>query len=254
MGSGDTFEMYAIPKFNLPRLVLLDIDQRVYWEGDPGLEVGIPWRPGMQSYLDEPLRELIERRKLKDLKRWLAAWQEKGGPALASGDLDTALPYLKKSLELPGRVVPMVGDAQRWLRALENALEHVDVTAEILDERGAVAAIPVLADWARKLDLPIDRTTMGKLRRFYADEAFRDWSKAEKAVKAASKGWKPGKEEAALDKLREALRPLSGEFAEGLRSELDGAAAAGDLAFAKLLIDEAERRPAIWLVYHFAGG
>ncbi|MFG0317055.1 MAG: family 16 glycoside hydrolase, partial [Planctomycetota bacterium JB042] len=130
MGSGDTFEMYAIPKFNLPRLVLLDIDQRVHWEGDPGLEVGIPWRPGMQSYLDEPLRELIERRKLKDLKRWLAAWQEKGGPALASGDLDTALPYLTKARELPGRVVPMVGDAQRWLRALENALEHVDVTAE----------------------------------------------------------------------------------------------------------------------------
>lgn len=254
MGTGDSFQLYAIPKFNLPRLVLLDVDQRVYWEGDPGLEVGIPWRSGMQSYLDEPLRDLVERRKLKDLKRWLTAWGEKGGPALATGRLDDALPYLKKSLDLPGRVVPMVGDAQRWLRSLENALDYLDVTAEIMAERGAIAALPTLVEWADMIDLSIDRTAKGKLKRYFSDPSNRDWVKATKAVQIAQKAWKPGKEAAALDKLLRELEPLEGLFANELAAELAIAADRNDHEFAKLLLDEADRRPAIWLVYHFAGG
>ena len=253
MGTGESFKLYAIPKFNLPRLVLLDVDQRVYWEGDPGLEVGIPWRSGMDSYLEEPLNDLVKRRRLKDLKRWLQSWMDKGGPALATGDFETALPFLTKSLDLPGRVVPMVGDAQRWMRALENAVAYVDVTAEILAEQRATPALPILVDWAGKIESPLDRTAKGKLRQFLGDPTNRDWSKVTKAVSSSIKKWKPGKERSELDRLRGALRPLKGMFAEELLAELDAVAGRGDMTAAKALMDEAEFRPAIWLVYHLAG-
>ena len=33
-------------KFLLPRLLLLDIDEKVVWEGSPGFDAGQPWKPG----------------------------------------------------------------------------------------------------------------------------------------------------------------------------------------------------------------
>ena len=42
-----------------PELILLDVDGRVAWEGDPGFRVGETWQPGQPSYLDDPLDELV---------------------------------------------------------------------------------------------------------------------------------------------------------------------------------------------------
>ncbi len=58
---GDTFEMYRIPQFNLPRLLLLDLDGRVFWEGDPGFAAGTAWQEGDDSIIraEAPLAEMI---------------------------------------------------------------------------------------------------------------------------------------------------------------------------------------------------
>ncbi|MEO0650364.1 MAG: hypothetical protein AAFZ65_06770, partial [Planctomycetota bacterium] len=66
-GIGETFEAFAVDRFNLPRILIIDLDGRVVWEGDPGFSIGQPWDPSLGSYVDEPLKELIERRRLDEL-------------------------------------------------------------------------------------------------------------------------------------------------------------------------------------------
>ncbi|HKX46933.1 MAG TPA: family 16 glycoside hydrolase, partial [Planctomycetota bacterium] len=71
-GIGHTFEHYSIDLFNLPRVLLLDLDHTVAWEGDPGFAIGQPWSPGVESFLDAPLAKLVEDRRLADLRPWRA--------------------------------------------------------------------------------------------------------------------------------------------------------------------------------------
>jgi hypothetical protein len=63
-GVGDTFTAYAVQRFNLPRVILLDIDGKVAWEGDPGFKAGETYDAGSESFLDTPLETLRERRAL----------------------------------------------------------------------------------------------------------------------------------------------------------------------------------------------
>ena len=39
-GIGESFQTFFIDRFNLPRVLLLDLDQKVIWEGDPGVILG----------------------------------------------------------------------------------------------------------------------------------------------------------------------------------------------------------------------
>ena len=97
---GRTFEAYFVQRFNLPRLVLIDVDGTVAWEGDPGIEIGRDAGAGFRSYLDDPLDELVSVRKLGELAEWRPRWRETGLPALLRGDLATALPLLEQAREL----------------------------------------------------------------------------------------------------------------------------------------------------------
>ena len=54
-GIGDTFTKYAIDRWGMPRLILIDIDGRVVWEGDPGFVAGEPYDPDLDSFLADPL-------------------------------------------------------------------------------------------------------------------------------------------------------------------------------------------------------
>lgn len=253
MGTGDTFERFGIRDFGLPRMVLLDIDGTVAWEGDPGIEAGIPWRPGMKTYLDEPLEELVHRRRLRDLPRWIEAWRETGGPALSAGDFETARPYLEKALELPGKQVEIVGRAQAWWKAFLNASQHIEVTAEILEEEEALAALPVLLDWAKRSGVEIDRRTSGRLQRFLRSAQVRDWKRAERLCTEALKASRRGDARRAIEDLANRLETLSGRFPRELALELRTALEQGDLEAAKALLREVSRRPAVFLAFYFAG-
>src|SRR6185503_12312109 len=114
-GIGDTFTEYAIDRFNLPRLLLLDIDGKVVWEGDPGFTSGAPWAAGQETFLDVPLTDLIEKRKLKELIGWTKQWNERAVPALAAGDVTTALPILRQSKGFQKGLTATVDDARTKL-------------------------------------------------------------------------------------------------------------------------------------------
>jgi hypothetical protein len=61
-GIGESNERFFIRRFHWPRVLLLDVDQRVVWEGDPGLVAATPWSEGDGSFVDAPLEDLAARR------------------------------------------------------------------------------------------------------------------------------------------------------------------------------------------------
>ena len=251
-GYGQTFDTYSIGKFSLPRLILLDIDGTVVWEGDPGFEHGIAWKPGMETYLDKPLDDLVKRRDLRSAQRWVKGWQTKGGPALSLGDFDEALPLLKQAAALPRDALPMVGEAQAWMRALVNAAENAEVTAERLRDEGAEAAIPLLIDWAERIDVEIGTREKSAVRRLAQSSNTSAWNKVTSQVVKSRSKMKPGKEWEAVDALIETLDGKQDRFSTELLAELRAAKDARDLESARWSIDQAELLPSRWLVYWLA--
>ncbi|MFH0944660.1 MAG: family 16 glycoside hydrolase [Planctomycetota bacterium] len=252
LDSGETFEMYALKKFGMPRVVLLDIDQKVYWEGDPGIEAGIGWKPGMDTFVDDPLRELVKRRRLKDLRRWSELWKQEGAAALGAGDLEKVLPLLQKAMELPGRQVPMVADAQRWLRALRDGLGNLPRMGEVTAENEASSAMATLAEWCSLMEVELESSAKRTVRMASATPAAKDWATACKTAEKLLAGLKPGKEWTALEAYRQSLASQSGLFQKELGEDLDRAIASRDLPAARDLLAQIKRRPAVWLVFHFA--
>lgn len=58
----EAYEDYALVKHGIPRMLLLDVDGSVAWEGNPDYD------PEYGAYVDEPLAELVKRRKLVELR------------------------------------------------------------------------------------------------------------------------------------------------------------------------------------------
>ena len=62
--SGSTYEQYniKIDGFGIPRILLLDRDGKVVFEGDPGLRQGVGWSPSQGStYVDDAFDRLLNR-------------------------------------------------------------------------------------------------------------------------------------------------------------------------------------------------
>ncbi|MHC5010368.1 MAG: hypothetical protein ACYTG6_05370, partial [Planctomycetota bacterium] len=151
---GETLDAYFVGKrHSLPRVLLLDIDQKTIWEGNPGFDMGKPWVEGMPSYLDTPLADLVTRRNLTRLAPWREAWAATGREALRRGDLEAALPLVLESLELPGDVVPEVAMAQTFLQDVQNAVDAIELTAAAIAREGSEPALPVLLAWAERLEI-----------------------------------------------------------------------------------------------------
>ena len=82
---GDTHTDYGVEKFGMPRVVLLDVDHRVVWGGDPGFKSGQKWQAGQESYVETPLEELVAKRKIREVAKWTKEWQAKGCRRSARG-------------------------------------------------------------------------------------------------------------------------------------------------------------------------
>ncbi len=244
---GATHEAYWIRRFNLPRLVLLDLDHAVAWEGDPGFTIGQPWDPSVRSYIDDPLEDLIERRKLVQLAAWRERWATSAGPALARGDLEAALPELIEAAEFERRYAPEAARARAHLARLAEALADVEALADALERERAEPALAVALDWAALVEHEVGAKEKRALKSVLGGDGAREWERALKVLEThATKPFEPAE-------LVERLSARTGRFPEELVAELRAAQVAGDSdAFARI-VAEAPERPRLWLASAYLG-
>ena len=251
VGIGDTFTKYMVQRFNLPRLLLLDVDGKVAWEGDPGFKAGESYGAGSESFLDTPLMELIEKRKLRELALWLPAWREQGGPALARGDLAGAYEILKQSREFASGLLPAVDDAHRKLAALEKAFADLTATAAALSEEEAEPALQALLAYAPVVKKAIDKPVRFALQPTLDGKAARDWNAALAQCERVKNRARPADKRQLAGELVTKLAALSGRFPRELAVDLAAVVEQDDLDALQRLLTEAPLRPQRWLVERY---
>jgi tetratricopeptide (TPR) repeat protein len=252
-GIGETFQQFSIRHFNLPRILLLDLDQTVAWEGDPGFMAGIAWKPGEPSFLDSPLQELFEKRKVKEVAAWNAAWKATGKPALLRGELEPALELLKGAKALDSRFAPEAALAQQWFAALEAAVEPLAPTAKALQKAEAEPALPLLVEWRATLGFPKSVKTYEQIKPLMEGRAVKDWEAAEHLLVRYANRSKKGDVEAERDDLLAGLAKLKGRFPRELAADLRAAREKSDTDAFNALVDAGPGRPRAWLAREYLG-
>lgn len=248
-GYGETFEAYEIgQRFHLPRLLLLDHEQKVVWEGDPGFPPGEAWKAGTPTYLDTPLEELVAGKRLRELFAWRKAWPDKGPPALHAGDLATVLPLLQEARTLPPR--GEVARARAILGDLEGAAGAPAVAAEAFGRAGREPALGVLLAWAELLGVAPDAATKKELEAQLKGPASKAWERALARVRRVRSGTPDA---AALEALAEELGTFPGAFPRDLAAAIRSALAQGGVEAARRHIEEAESMPTLWLARNHFG-
>ena len=247
-GIGLTFTDYSIDRFNLPRTLLVDIDGRVVWEGDPGFRFGDPWRSGMATYLDSPLRELMEERDLEALSAWHRRW-ETTLTDIRAGRFTDALPVLAEADAFDASVDKAVGRAQAMRAAVRRAAEDPVAVAEELAGRGAHPAIHALVAWGEALGVTYEAKVEKPLKRMLREDAYRAWDKVATECRRAVLMVGTEREAERLDELEADLAGLEGPMVAALLEDLRAARAAGDDLAA--LLEAAPDRPARWLAERY---
>ncbi|MEM8710301.1 MAG: family 16 glycoside hydrolase, partial [Planctomycetota bacterium] len=217
VGVGETFEAYSILRFNLPRVLLIDVDGTVAWEGDPGFSSNARPAAPYPSYVDTPMEDLVVRGKLVEVADWRASWLSNGKAALSRGDLETALPLLKQARSIGNVKFADVKRAAAKLTALEAALENPESIAAAAEAVEAGPCIAVLRDWAKLAEATIPKKRSRRLSAA-AKAGSKDWKKALKAANKAAKSKKPDE---ALSGLIEELQGLEGALAAALLADIE---------------------------------
>jgi len=251
--AGATFDTFFIAKpFPLPRLLLLDVDGRVLWEGVPGFALNEPWKAGDESLIDTPLDELEKRRQLVAVRAWLASWSGAGArEALGAGALDANVAKgLTDAKALPGEFVPELVWAQGRAKTLDDALAAFDKTANAIAAAGAEPATAELAAWGALVGKPQNPAKVPSLRRASTSTNASVWKTAltlcEKAKTDLSGG---AAVPATVDVLVAKLAKLPGCFPKALVERLTSVA--GDAAAVTRELTDAPRLPARWLASEF---
>ena len=239
-GIGRTFSDYSIAKFQLPRLLLMDVDGRVVWEGAPGFSRDVGW-PGEQSFLEGPLEDLVAKRKLEELQPWKERWTQRKDAGAGA-----MLALLEEAKDFDP-VFPAVREAQARLETLENHLSDIDGTVLLLQEQGAEPAIEILMEWSKTLghNVELSKASEG----IAAGGPAKSWRRAKSMLKPLlrkiEKGTAPGSPASAVKK----LRSLPGLFPALLADALE--AAEDDPAALTELVLEAGSLPRTWLANDF---
>lgn len=218
-GMGETFEEYLIPRFGMPRVILLDLDGKVLWEGDPGFAIGREPRPPYSSYLDDPMEDLIERRKLRELARWREAWDAGGRQTLEAGDLPGVSELLLEAEQLGQAGSEEARRAHAVLVASLGALADAEGTASSLERLGGAPALQTLADWGEVLEVELDRDASKALSRALRDIEKTAEGEAWRRVKAL--GARYGKRKIELPELTQELRVLEGALVQAVLAGLE---------------------------------
>jgi hypothetical protein len=247
-GIGDTFTAYAVHRFNLPRVILLDIDGKVAWEGDPGFKAGETYDAGSESFLDTPLAELVEKRKLKELSAWLTAWREKAAPALAAGDLASSYELLKQSKNFATGILPAVDDAQKKLASLENAFANLKDTAAAMVQDEAEPALQCLLNYAPVMKKTVEKNTRFALQATLDCKSTTDWATAVAQCERVKNRAKPDDKTKVAQEVLTKLGTLKGRFPREIAADMAPILEKNDLAALQQLVTEAPQRPQRWLV------
>jgi len=107
--------------WGMPRILVLDVDNTVIWEGDPGLQPGRGWVEGdSETYLDGPLKELLGKRNLKALYQHLDAGV-KAERYYRAGMYRVALSTIQPLAQLDAEFAPEVIAARDLVESIEGA-------------------------------------------------------------------------------------------------------------------------------------
>ncbi len=257
VGIGVSFEMFFVRRFNLPRLLLLDTDGTVIWEGDPGFEINEEPVEPFESFLDDPLEALVQGKKLRELAVWRTKWERYGQPALHSGDFEEALPMMQEAAEFDPITAPRAAQAHASLRAVQAAAEDLEGSADSLRQRGAESCMDVLVDWAGLLAgaeaelVEKDLRKKTAVRDVLRSKIHRDWAKVLKSCAQHAKG--RGEPAAKAGALLGELLPREGTLVAILRTELEAAIAESDWAEVDRLAETASQRPMEFLAREYFG-
>lgn len=244
---GNTFSQWGIDKFGMPRVVLLDVDHKVKWEGDPGLKAGEPWKPGKETYLDAPLDELVSSRKLREVYKWHRDWTEKALPALRDGDFPAAVPFLRAARAYDGSADEYVLSAQSKLSVVEGALGTLDTLVPQLVEMHAEPVLATLVAWGKSIDKNVPPQFKQLVAPAIESQNVKSWNAFVEAVKSARGKLPPGKELDAVSKLAERFGDAPGVFIENYTRELRSAIGYDDLETVNKLLADVEKAPGRYL-------
>lgn len=251
-GYGHTFERFGLGKrFELPRFVLMDIDGKVVWEGDPGFQQGSDWKEGEVSYLDSPLEGLIVGKRLRTFHAWYEAWSNGGRAALREGRLEEASKLLLESQLFESRSHTLVKEAQRLLFGLQIALDDPEAAGRAFSEAESEPALETFLEWAELMEKEPDSKCLKKLRPILKGTRASDWSQALIQIKKTKRSWRKGKEIEQTEKLVKKLEPLDGLFPKRVKEALDKALAAQDTEDLVKVLEEAETIPSRWLAQEY---
>jgi len=252
-GFGDTLDEYGVGKyFYLPRLVLLDLDGKVVWEGDPGFELRKPWA-GEESYLATPLKELVENRMLRKAATWIEQWNATRDAALQSGDIGELVPLLAEAANLPADYFPEVAEATRMLDSIQAAIQDVEGTLAAIEAAECEPAMETLMDWAEKLETPIDTREHPRARAATRSANAKAWDRVLDYARRAADKADAGREEVQVKVMLAKLEPITGGLPTRLREEIQAAYDARDIEGAIELIRDAETLPSRWLLEGLLG-
>jgi tetratricopeptide (TPR) repeat protein len=248
VGIGETFEQYFIDRFNLPRVLLLDLDQTVIWEGDPGVILGTGLVPGFETYVDTPLDELIASRRLKEVALWIADWQERGARLLHEGEFPAALTLLDAAEVYEAGWFPEVDHARAQRAAVTTAIEALASSALSIERAQADPAFGVLLEWAQASGRSPAKKDLKDFKDVLEGQVAKAWDSAQKALARYDKRDKQPFAERSAQLLAD-LAGLEGLFAVDLRQELEDARS--DEARFLELVRAAPARPRLWLAREY---
>jgi hypothetical protein len=247
-GTGETMDMFRIARRGYPHVLLLDIDQRVVWEGNPGFYEKTPWKPGVHSYVDTPLKELIEARNLKRLRPWLREWSSAGREAVRRGDLATALPLMREAAAMPADLVPDAAEARAILGQVEALVADFEAARDAAIAAEAEPALDALLAWADLLEQPVEGRPRQATVKALRGARGRAWKDTLKRVARAEKALRDGKDPAKIVMpLLERVRNLDGPIPALLVAPLEAALSAGHADEVARLLANTPTLPARWL-------
>jgi len=249
-GYGDLFERYAIQDFGMPRILLLDVNHKVAWEGDPGFRIGTSWSVGTETYLDSPLDDLISRGNLKVFYQWRKDWKE-GKIALNEGDLDKAIKVLTDARHFKADLNLDVAEAHRRIERLETTVDALDSMLMTLQRTECEPALETLIEWRRILGKKVDSPINKLLRTVMKTKVGADWEQALTLVNRTKKSMKKGNELVAMASLLKKLDPLTGLFPKILRKDLNFAVRLDNLEEGMRVLESADKIPAQWLAQKY---
>ena len=187
--------------WELPRLLLIDVDGTVFWEGDPNLRLEIGWRKDAPSDtpLDQAIKGLIRKRQLEELDT-LAPDLLAATSMFERGKLREALQRIAKLADLEADFDPRVRQARHLRDTIEaiGAALPVSATAAMEDGRPLLAYALLTRAIEEFPKTGVADLSQSRRRKLQRDPAYRSASKAWKNVERAAKDAERGREPASI--------------------------------------------------------